>query len=249
LLGVGFAGESVKKDGDYVLAKLTITDSKSIEALKSGKRKEISLGYACELEEVPGEFQGQRYDAIQRNIVVNHIALGPSGWGRAGSACSIKLDSKDAVQIMEDPLAEENEVQKLKGRLDALTQELEKERKLRMDAQNPAFVAQKVNARLNLLEQCRPILENEFRFDGKSDRALKEAVILKNDTGIFLEDKNDAYIDGMFEGIVFLKSQRNDALCSAHEATTISKEKTDSVREQWKKKVRNLWTEPLAGRL
>ncbi|MEI6807076.1 MAG: DUF2213 domain-containing protein, partial [Myxococcaceae bacterium] len=100
-LAVGFAGEDIKPDGDFVTAKLTITDAAAIEGLKEGSRKEISLGYTCEVEDSPGIHNGEPYDAIQRNIVVNHIALGPKGWGRAGPEVSVKTDSDFQKRVTE----------------------------------------------------------------------------------------------------------------------------------------------------
>ena len=41
------------------------------------------------------------YDAIQRGIVYNHAALGPSGWGRQGATVALKFDAGDAVQQTE----------------------------------------------------------------------------------------------------------------------------------------------------
>jgi uncharacterized protein len=102
-LAIGFAGEEVAADGEFVTARLTITDAKAIAALKDGSRKEISLGYTCDVEHTPGvSSSGERYDAVQRNIVVNHIALGPPGWGRGGPEVALRLDSKDAIQIEEN---------------------------------------------------------------------------------------------------------------------------------------------------
>ncbi|MEI6806686.1 MAG: DUF2213 domain-containing protein [Myxococcaceae bacterium] len=100
-LAVGFAGEDIKPDGDFVTAKLTITDAAAIEGLKEGSRKEISLGYTCEIEDSPGIHNGEPYDSIQRNIVVNHIALGPKGWGRAGPEVSVKTDSDFQKRVTE----------------------------------------------------------------------------------------------------------------------------------------------------
>ena len=43
--------------------------------MKSAGLKELSLGYNLDLDETPGEWEGQPYDAVQRNIVINHLAL------------------------------------------------------------------------------------------------------------------------------------------------------------------------------
>jgi hypothetical protein len=63
--------------------------------MKGGKR-ELSLGYKVDLDETPGVWEGQPYDAIQRNIRVNHLAVVPQG--RAGNA-RLNLDRYDAVSF------------------------------------------------------------------------------------------------------------------------------------------------------
>lgn len=61
---------------------------------KLGKKRELSLGYTCDIKETPGEYKGQRYDCEQTNIVYNHLAVVSKG--RAGNA-KLRLDSADAV--------------------------------------------------------------------------------------------------------------------------------------------------------
>lgn len=56
--------------------------------------KEVSRGVQVRIDETPGVTpDGQAYDRVQRDIVYNHIALGPSGWGRQGAGVSLRLDS------------------------------------------------------------------------------------------------------------------------------------------------------------
>jgi hypothetical protein len=55
------------------------------------------------LDETPGEYNGEKYDAVQRNIRVNHLALVPKG--RAGNA-RLNLDRFDAVAYLEDVMSE-----------------------------------------------------------------------------------------------------------------------------------------------
>lgn len=92
-LAVGHVGEDVKADGKFVAAKLTIQDEGTIGKIERDDLKELSCGYSCRLDMVPGEFEGERYDAIQRSIQYNHVALGPAGWGRAGNEVALRLDS------------------------------------------------------------------------------------------------------------------------------------------------------------
>lgn len=95
-LSVGHLGEDVRQDGDVVRAVALITHADAIAKVKAGRRQ-LSLGYVCELDPTPGEWQGQRYDAIQRAIVVNHCALVDRA--RAGPVAALKLDSEDAICV------------------------------------------------------------------------------------------------------------------------------------------------------
>lgn len=93
-LSVGVMQEAGKQDGDNVVAPITIFDQEMIDKVMNGGKRELSLGYKVDLEETPGVWNGQEYDAIQRNIRVNHLAIVPRG--RAGNA-RLNLDRHDAV--------------------------------------------------------------------------------------------------------------------------------------------------------
>jgi len=101
-VSVGHVGEA-KQDGQYVAGRLDILDSQAIKAIEKGDRRELSCGYRCSLEPTPGIYEGQRYDAIQRRIVYNHVAIGPKDWGRAGNKVALRLDSGDAIQVEPKP--------------------------------------------------------------------------------------------------------------------------------------------------
>lgn len=84
-----------KRDGDDVRAEIVIHDT---DAMKDCKMKELSLGYNLDLDETPGIWNGQRYDAIQRNIRINHLALVREA--RAGEQARLNIDSRDGESIM-----------------------------------------------------------------------------------------------------------------------------------------------------
>jgi hypothetical protein len=88
--------EDIERDGPYLKGSLIIFHEDAIKAIEEGTRKEISLGYKCRLDPTPGSVNGEAYDAIQRDIIVNHVAIGPKGWGRAGPDCAIRTDSTSA---------------------------------------------------------------------------------------------------------------------------------------------------------
>ena len=77
----------------YVQQQVTFHDNESINQIKDGSRRELSLGYTCELDETPGTWNGIAYDAIQRNIAYNHLSLVDRA--RGGAQCKVLLDNQD----------------------------------------------------------------------------------------------------------------------------------------------------------
>ena len=74
-------------DGNKIKLPLIVKDALAIAAIEGGTR-ELSAGYTCELELADGFTpDGEAYDAIQRNIKINHLAIVPQG--RAGAECRI----------------------------------------------------------------------------------------------------------------------------------------------------------------
>lgn len=98
---VGTVGETVKQDGKFVAATVVVKRADAIKAVLDGTQ-ELSCGYECEIEFTPGEAGGQKYDAIQRSIRGNHVAIVPQG--RAGPEVRMKLDATDAIAV-DDPNA------------------------------------------------------------------------------------------------------------------------------------------------
>lgn len=79
-----------RQDGDTIRADIVIYDLPT-------SARELSCGYSLDLDETPGTApDGQHYDAIQRNIRYNHVAVVPRG--RAGIA---RLNM-DGEQIIDD---------------------------------------------------------------------------------------------------------------------------------------------------
>lgn len=92
---VGYTGDRVNIEGDFVAAVGTLTDADAIAVMEAGKQ-EISAGYELELDFTPGVFEGEHYDAIQKNIRYNHVALVDRG--RAGPGARVKMDSAESAE-------------------------------------------------------------------------------------------------------------------------------------------------------
>lgn len=92
-LSVGHVRFDVEDDGEYLLARCIVQDLEACAAIGRGDLLELSAGYMTLVVEASGEWNGQRYDAIQTRIRYNHVALIPPGTGRAGPECRLMLDS------------------------------------------------------------------------------------------------------------------------------------------------------------
>lgn len=74
----GVIGEDVYFEDGYLKGNLKIFSDKLASLIEAGK-KELSIGYRCLYELTSGVYNGTRYDAIQRNIRGNHLALVDEG--------------------------------------------------------------------------------------------------------------------------------------------------------------------------
>jgi hypothetical protein len=92
LYQVGSSDSTVSYDSGFVRVNVNLTDKTAIADVLGGKQQ-LSAGYECELDMTPGTWKGQKYDAIQRNIRVNHISIVQRG--RAGPKARIHVDGED----------------------------------------------------------------------------------------------------------------------------------------------------------
>lgn len=95
-LQVGFTGD-VRQDQYHLAPSITITDKDAVQDVMDGKRG-LSCGYTADVVMESGNWMGIHYDATQKNIRYNHLAIVPKG--RAGDAAKLKLDSADSVGVL-----------------------------------------------------------------------------------------------------------------------------------------------------
>lgn len=84
---VGQTGDEITGEGIFIRVPLMVSDGATIKLIEDGKR-ELSAGYTCDLEFTAGKTpSGEAYDAIQKNIRINHVAIVSAG--RAGKEVRI----------------------------------------------------------------------------------------------------------------------------------------------------------------
>lgn len=124
------------QDGDNVRAQIIIHDAHKLDY---GLR-ELSLGYSLDLEELPGEWQGQPYDAIQRNIRVNHLALVEKA--RAGDSARLNIDGEDTQEEKGGNTMSKRKDELTPEEIAQLVEEYKKRKEQRMLNNQPAIDAE-----------------------------------------------------------------------------------------------------------
>ena len=89
----GVIGQDVHFKDGTLYGNLKLFSSAMSDLIEAGK-KELSCGYRCEYDWTPGNWRGQPYDAVQRKIRGNHLALVKKG--RMGPDVAV-LDHSDTV--------------------------------------------------------------------------------------------------------------------------------------------------------
>lgn len=98
------------RDGDDVRAEIIIHDT---DSLKKYKMRKLSCGYNLRLDETPGVWEGQPYDAIQRDIEINHLALVDKA--RAGEQARLNIDGQGHDCMKGEKLNMENTTKRTDG--------------------------------------------------------------------------------------------------------------------------------------
>ncbi len=205
-----------RQDGDKLLADIVIHDPNAM-----GASRALSVGYRLDYEPTPGVTpDGQEYDGVQRNIVVNHLSVVASG--RAGREARLNLDGDEIFE-------EESEGNKTmaKIRLDGIEYEaapevinaLEKAN-ARADAADGKNKTLQTNLDTMTAERdglkakvdAHPAELDKVRKDAaeKQDAAVKARVELLDTAKTFRIDKADEMADKDIK-IAVIKAVRGDS--------------------------------------
>lgn len=111
----GVIGEEVTFEDGTLYGNIKVFSSSLATLIENGK-KELSCGYRCEYEFASGTFNGVQYDAIQRNIRGNHLALVEEG--RMGKEVAV-LDSMVFTFDTKELLTMEEETKTVEAAKDA----------------------------------------------------------------------------------------------------------------------------------
>ncbi|WP_337137031.1 DUF2213 domain-containing protein [Morganella morganii] len=121
---IGTIGSDITFENGRLFADLCVWDGYAIDLIESEKMKELSAGYGYTPDMTPGEYEGQHYDGVMRNIFGNHVALVERG--RIG---------RDAIISDHQTVDLETEMKLKKGALPEVAAQIKKA--LGMDADIP----------------------------------------------------------------------------------------------------------------
>lgn len=101
---VGTTGTDTRFEAPYLVASMKLWDKDAIEGVENSTRRELSIFPSFfDLDMTQGEFMGQAYDGVARNISGNSVALTIKG--RVGAECAVG-DSQDQEETLMEGLTD-----------------------------------------------------------------------------------------------------------------------------------------------
>lgn len=230
---IGAVLTPARQDGDNLIADIVIHN---VEAVNAGN-KELSVGYELDLDETPGIApNGERYDAVQRNIIPNHLAI--VSRGRAGNArlnmdgdqeavindgsvvmTKLRLDNgieydaaPEVIQAYNKLNQDKAEIVAAKDKAEARADSAEADLKKLQEAQEKFKQDAISQARERLkLEAVAKAHNVEFKQDA-TDRDIKAAVVkaIRGDS-LTLDGKSDDYVAAAFDMAITAKEEADKA--------------------------------------
>lgn len=168
----GFTASNGHVEGNMLYNDITITDPNLISQIKNGSKRELSIGFETQMDPTSGTYNGAKYDAVQRNIRINHVAVVPKG--RAGHEVRLIGDSAEAVDQVEPSEEKGNQMETRVVRADGqnitvAADDVDKITKL--DADNSAKAKQiaDLNAKIEALQ------DEKAKIEGNADESAKKA--------------------------------------------------------------------------
>lgn len=173
----------------------------------------------------------------------------PKQWGQLIEQAITKRDESIAKLT--------KETGESKARTDTLQGELDGTKKKLEAATDPKRLDAAITDRVALQDRARKVLGDEFKFDGKNPREIKEAVIVKVSPEVKLDGKSEEYVQALFENLPTKKLDNEDGpddddedqLAAARRATSGGSGGSRSSRRDafdYRKPSPPAWQQPLA---
>lgn len=217
----GQTGDKVARDGEFVAVPMLVMDGTTINDIESGK-KELSAGYGCELEWTPGVHDGQEYDAIQRSIRANHVAVVDRARGGADLRITDGAQTMNLVKATIDGISIDT-TESGKQAIEKLTADIATLRAsastaatahsaalatkdseiatLKGATMTDAALDARVAERADLFTVAKALAPT-LNPAGMSDAEIRKAVVTAKRGADFIAGKDTAYVNAAFDFIV-----------------------------------------------
>lgn len=197
----GFTASNGHVEGNMLYNDITITDPNLISQIKSGDKRELSIGFETQMDPTSGTYNGTKYDAVQRNIRINHVAVVPKG--RAGHEVRLIGDSAEAVEQVEPSEEKGNQMETRVVRADGqnitvAADDVEKITKLDADKSAKAKQIADLDAQIKKLQSEKAQLQGDADASAKkADEAQAKADSLEADNKKLQEEFDKYKADGV----------------------------------------------------
>ena len=213
---IGQSGAVVTRDGDHLATDLLITDADAVRRAQNGAQ--LSNGYHADFDFVAGTTpEGEPYDAVQRTIRGNHIALVDAG--RCGETCrvgdgiavgdcgclpSVVVVTIDGIAIEATPSGVEA-LARLKSSVEAKDGAIAA---LAAKVPDAAAIEALVTERATVTDAARSALGEAFDVRGKTTPDIRRAVVVRL-LGTSLDGRSDAYVAAVFDTLLAARASSN----------------------------------------
>lgn len=248
-LQVGHTGQAFRMDGHKVVGPVVVTDGEAIQQVKTGGRRQLSLGYLSRVVREDGVFEGQPYTHRQERVAFNHLALVAKA--RAGSEATLRLDGqedrmeKKFVTVKLDGIDYEaapevaNALAKAQAERDSARAEMTAKQdaatalQAKLDSaateletlkkqDNAAAIREAAKKRAGLERVATRVLPQteHVKLDGMSDDEIRRAVIMAKQPTAKLDGRDEVYVQARFDSVVEALPERDSKIPQQREQLT-----------------------------
>lgn len=153
---------------------------------------------------------------------------------------------RDTVQLKIDEAQKATDEAQAKA--DAAKTELETERKLRVDAEDPKRLVEAVAVRVALEKKAEKVLGSEFKADGKSDREIKIEAIKAAHKDMKIDEaklESEAYVDVLFDLTVEREANKPNPSLPKAGGAVLTNDGDEDPRAKFIREQNDGWKQPL----
>lgn len=240
-LGVGEVNGDVVRDGGFVRVPVIVRDAAAVEKVRT-THKQLSMGYSCSLDWTPGTTpDGQTYDAVQRDIKINHLAAVRAARGgpelkisdeRSANPSTGDIPMKtltiDGLRVPN--VSDEAEAAIVKLQADKVTadkaladaQAAQDKAMAAKDAEidelkdkavDQATIDKLADAKAQVVTRAKELLGDKAPdFAGKTVADVRRETVRLVKGDTAIADKSDDYVEARFDGLTDGKTAANDTV-------------------------------------